>query len=803
MQDVELLSPAGDIEAGRAAILAGANAIYLGLDQFNARKRATNLSLADLSELATLAHSYKCKIFITLNVLLTESELETALDMAKAAIYVGADAIILQDVGFLALVKEIAPEIEVHASTQMTLHNKGQLDFIANLGASQVNYLRELSLDELSPLMRHAHNINLKNELFVHGAFCLSCSGICYMSGHITAQPGNRGACVQPCRRGYSLTPKGNKVPYLNLKDNTTIEMIPEMVKAGADTFKIEGRIKDYRYVYEATKAYRAKIDEIASSSPQNHQSSLKTRLNKIFNRDLSINYLKGNICNDQFQESSRDQSLKYAGTVGKFSAKFMEIEINSGVGLKAGDTLAVYGENSFAAKIRLTEKRFGTTFKVQILDVLKGKIYPGDSLFLYPTFENESTLLSQIRRLASAKQGIEISLSGSLNQPLVATFKLGQRVAIVQSNSALLQATGSGFNHDSLFKSFSRLGDTSFALEKLDCDGVETGLFLPIKELNEMRRLACDELQTQLAGWQPETNSAGRNKANPHHGVKVSPALYSPFGKFCILTNEITDLNLLDPDELIFIPLNGNTHTRVYTNRIRPWIGAFILETQVQEILNKIKEIPEGVVVCENAGVGFKLGQLGIPWVAGPQLNITNSKSLNTYAEFGGAIGGVLSLEINREQQLELLKATKETPRSGDGVNPIRMAKIFGPLLLMTTRQCLYSRVKGCPQGKTKKDSRCLHGCQQEMTLFDERDIALHFAKQKGGYTEIYNDALLSVPEAVNQLPIDHFLLDFREFEFFRPTTEEKAKFVQSMKMAAPLETLRRLTRGSWKKRF
>ncbi|HCM05924.1 MAG TPA: collagenase-like protease, partial [Oceanospirillales bacterium] len=253
---IELLAPGGDVEAIKAAIVAGANAVYCGLDTFNARNRASNLSFDDLTGILRLAHKYDCEVFLTLNVVILEQELPTMFKLLNKLVNSGIDGIIVQDLGMFNLVKKFFPTLDIHASTQLTTHNEGQLHFLKKIGASRVNLSRELNLGEIKSMTKLSHDLGMLTEVFVHGALCIAFSGQCYSSSVSVGNSGNRGRCSQACREEYEVTATGNKYP-LNLKDNSAYFDLPELVEAGVDSLKIEGRIKGAHYVYTVVDTWR------------------------------------------------------------------------------------------------------------------------------------------------------------------------------------------------------------------------------------------------------------------------------------------------------------------------------------------------------------------------------------------------------------------------------------------------------------------------------------------------------------------------------------------------------------------
>jgi len=306
---IELLAPGGDIEAIKAAIVGGANAVYCGLDVFNARNRASNLSIDELYAAIRLAHEYSCEVFLTLNVVILEHEIPVLVRMLNQIVNSGIDGIIVQDLGVFNLVKKHFPTLDIHASTQMTTHNEGHIKFLAKIGATRVNLSRELNLPEIKSLTALAHEHDVLTEVFVHGALCIAFSGQCYSSSVSVGNSGNRGRCSQACRDEYEVTAAGNRYP-LNLKDNSAYFDLPELVDAKVDSLKIEGRIKGAHYVHTVVDTWRKQINSFVDSGLLINDDS---NLHKVFNRSFTNSFLTGKLTKDMFIDSPRDYGIKHA----------------------------------------------------------------------------------------------------------------------------------------------------------------------------------------------------------------------------------------------------------------------------------------------------------------------------------------------------------------------------------------------------------------------------------------------------------------------------------------------------------
>lgn len=308
----ELLAPGGDLDSIKAAIAAGADAIYCGLDRFNARNRATNLTLDNLNGVLTLAHQHSCKIFLTLNVLILESEIPAIVRLLSQLNTTKIDGVIVQDLGLAYILKHHFPDLDVHASTQLNTHNEGQILFLNQLTASRVNLSRELNIDEIKHLAQFGREHNVMMEVFVHGSYCIGFSGICYISSARNGASGNRGRCSQPCREQYETTKTGNNYP-LNMKDNSAFGDLKALADAGVYSLKVEGRIKKSHYVYTVVDNWRQQIDRLSEGLELSEDT---TELYTVFNRDFSNAFLQGDFGKTMYIDNPRDHAVKHFSKV-------------------------------------------------------------------------------------------------------------------------------------------------------------------------------------------------------------------------------------------------------------------------------------------------------------------------------------------------------------------------------------------------------------------------------------------------------------------------------------------------------
>lgn len=285
MSNIELLSPAGDLECLKVAVQNGANAVYFGAEEFNARINSNNFNRDELVQGIEYAKLRGVKTHLTLNILIKNEEFEDAIKLVEFVYNAGIDAVIIQDLGLARKVIELFPDLEVHSSTQMTIYNLDGARKVKDLGFSRCVLARELSLSEIEHICK---NTDIDIEVFIHGALCISYSGQCLMSSMIGGRSGNRGKCAGTCRLPYTLLKDDKeqaKGYLLSSKDVCTLDIIPELIKSGVKSFKIEGRMKSKEYVGLVTSIYRKYIDLAESGKEYTVDEKDREKLMQIFNR--------------------------------------------------------------------------------------------------------------------------------------------------------------------------------------------------------------------------------------------------------------------------------------------------------------------------------------------------------------------------------------------------------------------------------------------------------------------------------------------------------------------------------------
>src|ERR1022692_324561 len=306
----ELLAPAGDWDCAKAAVENGADAIYFGLDKFNARMRADNFTEADLPRLMEFLHRRGVKGYVTFNTLVFENEIADATNYLRSIIAAGVDAAIVQDVGICRVIRELSPDFPIHASTQMTVTSAAGIEFARDLGCNLAVLARECSIAEIEKIRaadeavasRITHHASLPLEVFVHGALCVAYSGQCLTSESLGGRSANRGECAQACRMPYDLISDGQQVPLgdkrylLSPQDLAGIDVLPELLRVGVASLKIEGRLKSAEYVASITRIYRQALDDLRFANDDLRAANPPARQSEIVNRkyDMEMSFSRG-----------------------------------------------------------------------------------------------------------------------------------------------------------------------------------------------------------------------------------------------------------------------------------------------------------------------------------------------------------------------------------------------------------------------------------------------------------------------------------------------------------------------------
>ena len=720
---IELLAPGGDIDSIKAAIVAGADAVYCGLNQFNARNRAANISFDDLNGVLNLAHQNHCKVFLTLNILIMGSEIRFLFSILNKLINTGIDGVIVQDLGLFYLLSKYFKGLEIHASTQFNAHNEGQVKFLKKLGVNRVNLSRELNIHEIKALTLTAHKNKISTEVFVHGSYCLSFSGLCYISSVHSGNSGNRGRCSQPCRDRYLTTPEGKNFP-LNLKDNCAYTDLIKLSDAGVDALKIEGRIKKLDYVYTVVNCWKKQLQRFYNQNDLNNDTG---DLYKVFNRDFSNAYLKGDINKNMFIDNPRDYSIK----------QFSGIDENFGNKKLAQEEIEYY-----EAKAAIN-----------------------------------TTVKNKIKLLSIEKSPLTISISGKANTPLKFCVKAIDTSFVVLSKTNLVpkneQSISTCLTYNFLLERLKAINDTQYYIEHLELENLQSGLFISFNEISSIKKRILYILKGEKEMKDP-VEVPFLNKQSP---LKTKPVL-------SILISSQKDLSLCDKTlaDIFFQLPNSFKHEGVKkghsefidfflkNKKLIPWFPSVLIGDNYTAALDFLSQVQPKMIVTNNAGIAYEAYKKGIAWIAGPYLNLVNSFGLFCLKENFNCYGAFISNEISKYQ----LRSISHPE------NFKLYYSIYHPIVLLTSRQCLLHQVIGCK--KTSMDENCVQNCKKSSSITNLNKVPMFIEKTQGNYHSIYNHQNFLNTDIVTDLPniFSGFSIDLRDIKTETKFKMDKAGIVK-----------------------
>ena len=476
MNKVELLSPAGNFECLKAAINNGANAVYLGGKNFSARAFANNFSEEELIEAVKYAHLRNVKIYVTLNTLLTEKEFYNAIKMVDFYYQNNVDALLIQDLGLFYYIKNKYPDFELHCSTQMHVHNIEGIKNAKKLGFKRVVIARESNLE----FIKEATKQNIEIETFVHGAICVSYSGQCLMSSVSKNRSANKGMCAQCCRLAYDLVDEDENIIKTNTKylispkDMCLINDIPDLINAGVSSFKIEGRLKSAAYVGYITRIYRKAIDAYYNNEKFLINEEELNNFKVLFNRNFTDDYLFNK--NNLFGQLTPNHLGLEIGTVIKNINNYTYIklsrELNQFDGIRIGEFGCICNM-LYSNNLLVNHGDINDIVAIKTNKILKGKVYKTLDYKLEEDIKNTKDLKLpiDINIKIYADSNVEVKINDF----------------IYQSNICAQKAINAPIDYDTVLKSFSKLNDTEYYLNKLNLES--NNAFLTIKQLNQIRR--------------------------------------------------------------------------------------------------------------------------------------------------------------------------------------------------------------------------------------------------------------------------------------------------------------------------
>ena len=718
----EILAPAGDMNALRAAVSAGANAVYLGYDEFSARAKAKNFNKKELEEAVKFAHLRNVKIYVTFNILIADFEIKRAMESIKMLHDIGVDALILQDIGIADRIRKDFPDFELHASTQMAVNNFYGAAFLKEMGFSRVVLARETPFFEVEKIKE----LDIDIETFIHGALCVCYSGECLMSSMIGGKSGNRGECAQSCRRSYEILDfHKNKIArrlyYISPKDLNTLDDVAKVINAGGYSLKIEGRMKNPEYVYTLVSSYKKALEgKLKIEDKENTE--------QVFNRGFTKGFFNGDFGNNFISSDRPDNRGVEIGKVISISKNFAKVVFS--VDVFEGDGLEFESNKGrFGFKVREFYK-FGEEVNLVLhkMPTEGSKINRTYSKKLYEKVDDKIENYNFKRNL-DLDLNINIGENPKINgktEGFETNYELDKKVEVAKK---------SGLSREKVLENISKTGDSIFEVRSVDLN-LDEGAFLPISAINEMRREVVKKLENKIL------EKSINRVLNPYNFVEGSnrAKIKSKDSKIKVFFNKFEDLdktNLSNIDEIIIRAKDLEKFKKKYKREVSIYLDKFYSYRELENLRNYIlkDKVVEGVWI-NNLSEYYIFKDDDVKINADIGLNIFNSNSAEFFYNLG--LNSItISPELNSRQIQEIVK------NNSVDFNLIS----YGRVPVMTMKHCPYSVVKNCV------DERDCPSCKYKNYLLrDEKNVDFEVLRQNT-FTEIFNSYPILLDEYVNRL--------------------------------------------------
>jgi hypothetical protein len=760
----ELLSPAGSMESLKAGIQNGADAIYLGGSSFGARAAATNFDNDELIEAVKYAKLRDVNIFVTVNTSIKETEIEDLISYTDFLYKIGVDAIILSDIGIAEVLRKRYPNMELHASTQISAHSLNDVLELKQVGFDRVVIARELGIEEIKEI---CDNVDIDIEVFIHGAICVSYSGQCLMSSMLGDRSGNRGRCAQPCRQSYKLINKttgkiinvnGNYL--LSPKDLCSIENIEKILDTGVKSLKIEGRMKRPEYVAVVTSRYRKAIDNYINNKITTDKKTLKEDLEAIFNRKFTSGYLMSKNGSDIINLDKPNNVGVKVGEVLSFNLKKNKLKIKLSGKLSKGDGINLGGGNigRIIKDGEILDR--GVAGDIVEIDFIKN-IKPKTPV--YKTSDKQ--LVDNANK--SFKEGIE---NKKINLKCEIFIKVGYKIKFnlenieIFSDEIIEKANNKEAEIDKIIERLSKTGGTpyNFIFNNIF---VDKNAFIPVSVLNNLRRKAIEKYEEYRLDFSakriiyPYDNYSylkgekvfnGKITLKVHNNSQLDTILENPNISEFVKEIYTEDFTLLEKYYSKFKTLGINIiYSALGVIRNEEY---YVLEKYLSkinsDIFNKVQISTWGSKNFFKSKFGTKKFNIDT------YFNIYNSYSLKFFEKYFDAEDITISQEINKFEIKNLLDKSKERNSNVDMI-------IYGHTRSMLTEYCAMGVLtKDC-----HKDRRCSECARSDYILKDNENREFRLFQDIFCRTEIRNHLTLDLRENIKEifeLGIDRVRLDF-----------------------------------------
>ena len=719
----ELLAPAGDMAALRAAVSAGANAVYLGYDEFSARAKAKNFNKEELREAINYAHLRGVKIYVTFNILIADFEIKRAMDRVKMLYEIGVDALILQDLGIAWEIRKNFPDFEVHASTQMAVNNFYGAKFLKDMGFTRVVLARETPLFELEKI----RELDIDVETFIHGALCVCYSGECLMSSMIGGKSGNRGECAQACRKSYEILDYeenkiGKRLYYISPKDLNTLDDVAKIINAGGYSLKIEGRMKNPEYVYTVVSSYKKSLEGKLTLEDKNDTE-------QVFNRGFTKGLFNGDFGNDFISSDRPDNRGVEVGKVidarKNYAKVIFDEDVFEGDGLEFISNSGRFGmrSNSFYEANIPHEINL---FKVPIIN---SKINRTFSKKLYEKVDEKLENYDYKREL-------DIDLRIKIGKRPLIKVKSGDLSGNFELDRVVEVAKKSGLDRDRVIENISKTGDSIFRVKNIDLD-LDDNAFLPISAINELRREATKILEDKILNgsidrFEIENNLENKKFEKQNKDKKSKIKVF--FNKFKDLENS----TLKDIDEIIIRAKDLEKFNKKFKSReVSIYLDKFYSYKELENLREYIlkNQNVRGIWI-NNLSEYYIFKDDGLEINGDIGINVFNRLTSDFFRDLG--LNSItLSPELNSGQIQKIIN------KNDAEINLIS----YGRVPVMTMKHCPFSIIKNC------KDEKSCPTCRYKNYLLrDEKNVDFEVLRQNT-FTEIFNSYPILLDGYVNRL--------------------------------------------------
>ena len=780
MTKVELLAPVGDWNCLKAAVQNGADAVYFGVEQFNARMYAANFNVEDMKQVIEYCKLRNVKTNLTLNTLLENCEFDNAVDLAKEAYKTGVDAIIVQDLGLAKYLIDNIPGLPIHASTQMTVHNLQGVLKLEKLGFDRVVLSRELSCEEIEYICK---NCKVEIETFIHGALCICYSGQCLFSSVVGGRSGNRGKCAGPCRLPYELISENaetherksiDKGYLLSTKDLCGIAYLPRLVQAGVKCFKIEGRMKSPEYVATVTRIYRKYIDMVLNNDDFIIDEKDINDLMQVFNRGgFSDGHLDSkHNRNLIFPEKPSNMGI-YLGTIKKYNSNKGHITLQLEEDLELGDSISVSNEASkyLVSELMIknvNQKKVSANTEVTI-GRMKGNIKVGDKVyrisskalsdFAKASYDNCENKKIPLNCTVTIKKNTPISMEISTNKNTCYNELYSSIYVKEISNMIPIDALKTPISVERVVKQISKTTNTPFSFENITVL-LDDGLYVPsISTLNELRRTALEKVEQEILSRAKKTLLDLSKKSK--ESITYTPNVKNP--EISVLFRQLEldfDYTKLDKEKITNIYVSLELFiSKKYSKIISYFSDNYNLYIYVPSIIKTnykniaLSTIEQAVMIYNIKG--FIVSNIGdfellkkyskdYEFIGNYTLNVFNNNTMEEYRKLG-----LSRITLSRELNQELIKEML----ANANINTEMI--VYGNLPLMASSYCFLGETNKCYPD-------CGTNCKKNNKYYLKDRLGFNFRVVPNSIetvTLICNSKTLSV--STKDLPVNFVRLD------------------------------------------